>query len=90
MSKIYLDEQFKSYLISTYPVEESLLNHLIEDLGEYFSRDVKDFISLRHQELHRQGMKNNQIYEQIKKELKERRFAGPDMSIRQIRRAIYG
>ena len=90
MAKIFLDEQFKSYLISTYPIEESLLNHLIEELGGYFSRDVKDFISLRHQELHRQGMKNCQIYEQIRLELKERRFIGPDMTIRQIRRAIYG
>ncbi|OQY32912.1 MAG: hypothetical protein B6241_09640 [Spirochaetaceae bacterium 4572_59] len=90
MAKIYLDEQFKFYLLSSYPIDESLLDHLLEDMGEYFSKDVRDFISLRHQELHREGMKNDQIYGQIQKELKERRFAGPDMSIRQIRRAIYG
>lgn len=90
MAKVYLDEQFKNYLISTYPVDASLLDHLLEDLGEYFSKDVSEFISLRHQELHREGMKNDQIYGQIQIELKERRFAGPDMSIRQIRRAIYG
>lgn len=90
MAKIYLDEQFKSYLMSTYPIDVSLLEHLLEDMGEYFSKDVREFISLRHQELHREGMKNDQIYGQIQKELKERRFAGPDMSIRQIRRAIYG
>jgi len=90
MAKITLDEQFKNYLLSAYPVDESLLNHLVEDLGDYFSRDSKDFISFRHQQLHSEGLKNNEIYIQIQNELKERRFAAPEMSIRQIRRVIYG
>ncbi len=90
MANIFLDDQFKSYLLSTYPIDENLLDNLLDDLGAYFSRDVKEFISVRHQELHREGLKNDMIYEQIRKELKTRRFPGPEMSIRQIRRAIYG
>ena len=90
MAKITLDDQFKNYLLSAYPVDESLLNHLVEDLGDYFSKDTKEFICLRHQELHNEGLRNSEIYIQIQKELKERRFAAPEMSVRQIRRAIYG
>ncbi len=60
------------------------------DLGEYFSKDVKEYISQKHKQLHEEGMKNEQIYNQIQKELKERRFPGPELSVRQIRRVIYG
>lgn len=90
MSKITLDEQFKNYLLSSYPVDESLLSHLVEDLGDYFSTEVKDFISQSHQELQKEGLKNDEIYLQIHKQLKERRFAAPELSLRQIRRIIYG
>ena len=90
MAKIILDEQFKNYLLSAYPIDESLLNHLVEDLGDYFSKDPKEFISQRHQQLHLEGMKNEQIYKVIQKELQERRFSGPMLTTRQIRRAIYG
>lgn len=90
MAKITLDEQFKSYLLSSYPIDESYLNHLIEDLGDYFSTDVKDFIGLRHQQLQKEGLKNNEIYLQIHDELKKRRFVAPELSLRQIRRIIYG
>ncbi|MDA3811372.1 MAG: hypothetical protein PF518_13695 [Spirochaetaceae bacterium] len=90
MAKLILDEQFKNYLLSTYPVDESLLNRLVEDLGDYFSRDVKEFIAERHHILHGEGMKNEEIYKVIQRELRERRFAGPELSERQIRRVIYG
>ena len=90
MANITLDEKFKNYLLSVYPVDESLLNHLLEDLGDYFSRDIKEYISCRHQQLHSEGKRNNEIYIQIQNELKERRFAAPEMTLRQIRRVIYG
>lgn len=90
MAKITLDEQFKNYLLSAYPVDESLLDHLVEDLSEYFSGNVQEFIQKRHKQLHSEGNKNNEIYLQIQSELTERRFASPEMSLRQIRRAIYG
>ena len=90
MPHITLDDQFKSYLLSAYPIEESLLMRLLDDLSEYSSSSLEEFISQRHRELKRQGMKNDRIYEQIQSELAHRRFPGPDLSIRQIRRAIYG
>lgn len=90
MAKITLDKQFKNYLLSAYPIDESLLDHLLEDLGDYFAHDVQSYISVRHQQLKDEGLKNNEIYGLLQKELNEKRFAVPEMSIRQIRRAIYG
>jgi len=90
MSKIDLDENFRNHLLNSYPVSEDLLDHILEDLGDYFALDVKEYIGIRHQQLQKEGRQNNDIYELIQKELDERRFAAPRLSIRQIRRIIYG
>ncbi|MDA3959136.1 hypothetical protein [Oceanispirochaeta sp.] len=90
MAKISLDEQFRHHLLTSYPVSSDLLDHLLEDLGEYFAVEVKDFIGKRHQDLQKEGHSNDEIYSLIQKELKQRRFAASDLSLRQIRRIIYG
>ncbi|MBN2655508.1 MAG: hypothetical protein JXR86_00500 [Spirochaetales bacterium] len=90
MAKMELEESFRQYLLSSYPIDEALLQHLLDDLGEYFLKAPEDFIVQRHRQLQRRGMKNEEIYRRIQSELKSRPFAGPDMSLRQIRRAVYG
>ncbi|MDC7234498.1 MAG: hypothetical protein PQJ58_14795 [Spirochaetales bacterium] len=90
MAKIRIEENFRNHLLSSYPLEEEVLDHLLDDLGEYFSDDLPDFISRRHQQLQREGLKNTEIYKRIQKEIEERRFTAGSLSIRQIRRSIYG
>ena len=90
MSKIELDDAFRNHLLSSYPVEPDHLDHLLEDLGEYFSREPKEFICHRHAELQREGLRNEEIYKRIQKELDTRLFASSPLTIRQIRRIIYG
>ena len=90
MAKITIDDQFKNHLLSSYPINEDLLDHLLEDLGEYFLTGVKEYIGIRHQQLQKEGLDNAEIYKKIQIELKRRRFAPPELSIRQIRRIIYG
>lgn len=90
MANLIIEEAFKQYLLSSYPIDEILLDKLTQDLGDYFSLSVSEFVSSRHGELHSQGLKNSEIYEQIQKEILNRRFAGPELTIRQIRRIIYG
>lgn len=90
MAKLLIDADFRNYLQSAYPVDSALIDRLAEDFGEYFSRTVQEFITERHLELHEQGVRNREIYVRIQRELKERRFIGPEMTVRQIRRVIYG
>jgi hypothetical protein len=90
MAKINLDDQFRNHLLSSYPVSAELLDHLLEDLGDYFSLKVHDFIGMRHRELQKEGFSNSEIYSLIQDEVKHRRFASSELSIRQIRRIIYG
>lgn len=90
MAKIKIDENFRNHLLSSYPIEEDVLNHLLDDLGDYFSDDLQSFISRRHLQLQKEGIKNTEIYKQIQIELTERRYNMKPLSIRQIRRIIYG
>ncbi len=90
MANIVLDDRFKNYLLNSYPLEESLLNSILDDLGEHFGLTAEEFVSFRHRELHRQGLKNEEIYRIIQEELGNRLFPGPALSVRQIRRVIYG
>jgi len=90
MSKIDLDVNFRNHLLNSYPVSEDLLDHILEDLGDYFAMDVKEFIGVRHQQLQKEGLLNSDIYNRIREELGTKRFAAPVLSVRQIRRIIYG
>lgn len=90
MAKIKIDENFRSHLLSSYPLEEDVLDHLLDDLGDYFSDDMPSFTSRRHQQLQKEGLKNGEIYKRIQTELTERRFSAKSLTIRQIRRIIYG
>lgn len=90
MSKIVLDDAFRNHLLSSYPVEPDHLDHLLEDLGEYFSPEPKDYICRRHVELQREGIRNEEIYTRIQGEIGTRLFSSSSFSIRQIRRIIYG
>jgi hypothetical protein len=83
-------DQFIRHLQSIVQVPEPVLRKIISELKEYYSLSANDYIRERHQELRRQGtLQNDQIYELIQEELGERRFP-QELSLRQIRRVIYG
>lgn len=63
---------------------------LISEIVAFFNETPQAFIRRRHIELQKSGLSNSTIYTKIKDELQQHRFASEPMSIRQIRRAIYG
>lgn len=63
---------------------------LVEDVLAYFSETVEGYVARRHAELQRRGIRNEAIFTIVAAELKQRRFATPPLSERQIRRLIYG
>lgn len=83
---------------------EGLLDHLqrstaigpgealrvVEDVLAWCAEDVEAFVRRRHRELRGQGTANPEAYERIARELTTRRVAAPGLSLRQIRRVIYG
>ena len=65
-------------------------SHIAKEVLDLFSGTVDEFILARHQELQSEGYTGNAIYQRILDELREWRFSAPELTVRQIRRRIYG
>ena len=63
---------------------------VVGEIVAFFHEPVDRFVKRRHSELQAMGLPNAVIYEQILDELRFVRVAAPPLSVRQIRRLIYG
>ena len=63
---------------------------VVEDVLAWCAEDTEAFVRRRHRELRSRGTANPEAFERIAQELTTRRVAAPALSLRQIRRVIYG
>jgi len=63
---------------------------VVEEVLAYFAESAPDYVVRRHGALRETGLSNAAIYARISRDLETRRFRGPALSERQIRRLIYG
>lgn len=77
-------------IAATSGVSTGVARRIVEDVLAYHAVALEDFVARRHRELAAAGWKNPDIYRQLQREVASRVFKGPDCSIRQIRRMIYG
>jgi hypothetical protein len=63
---------------------------VVDDVLAYFDETVEEFVRRRHQELQRRGYTNDRIFTEIAAELPGRRVAPGALSLRQLRRLVYG
>lgn len=89
-SILRVDTRLKKHLLDNYSIGEHELDMLVDDISEYWNCSLQEFVVQRHGELQRSGLSNTEIYRRIEQELPQRRFTAPPLSIRQIRRIIYG
>nr|WP_202515044.1 MULTISPECIES: hypothetical protein [unclassified Streptomyces] len=87
-----------------YRVHDELVDHLtrstalnrgealrvVQDVLAYFDETTPDFVRRRHRELQAQGLVNAEIFERIEADLKYRAVAPPELTLRQLRRMVYG
>jgi len=66
------------------------VHKLVRETLDYFSESVEEFVARRHAELQAEELRNDAIFERIRAEIAERRFAVPALSERQVRRLVYG
>jgi hypothetical protein len=83
-------EELISYLTRTCPLSPGEAAKVVADVLGYFSEPPDGFVRRRHRELKDRGLTNEQAFEQIAAELAHRRFAAPELSLRQLRRIVYG
>jgi len=85
-----IDDTLASHIASSANLAPSLARRVIEDVLAYHNESAQVFIERRHTELQADGIQNKQIFEVIQSELRNRLVQGPDLTVRQLRRLIYG
>jgi hypothetical protein len=85
-----IDRNFESYILSIINISKTDFYNLFNEISSYLCVSHREYIQKRHLELQKQGLNNKTIYSKIQREIKLRPFCAPDLSIRQIRRCIYG
>ena len=63
---------------------------VIDDVLAYYREDVEGYVRRRHAYLQAHGVRNDQAFSMIAEELTHRLVAPPTLSLRQLRRIIYG
>lgn len=90
MQESYLNPERRRYLEEKYALEPEQLGLLIDDLWAFTEETAEDFVKRRHGELQREGLRNEAIYRRLATEATTGRFRSPPLSLRQVRRIIYG
>jgi hypothetical protein len=78
------------YLAASTGLPPSTTVRVIADVTAYFGETIEEFVRRRHGELQRRQHRNQEIWPVIAAELRQRRFAAPGLSERQLRRIVYG
>jgi hypothetical protein len=63
---------------------------VVADVLSYFAESADEYVRRRHTELRARGLTNEEIFERVAAELPGRRVTPPELSLRQLRRIVYG
>ncbi len=77
------------YIAASTGLPQPTAARVVADVATYFNETVEEFVCRRHAELRRRQYKNDEIWPQLAAELRQRRFAAPGLSERQLRRIAY-
>ncbi len=78
------------HLVRSTRLEATEARRVVDEVIAYLSECPAEYVTRRHAELRREGLANSAIFEQLAGELHGRRFAAEPLSVRQIRRLVYG
>ncbi|MEH0423621.1 hypothetical protein [Streptomyces sp. B21-083] len=78
------------HLMRTTPLARGEALRVIQDVLAYFDETTEDYVRRRHRELQGQGLVNAEIFDRIEADLKYRAVAPPELTLRQLRRIVYG
>ncbi|MBM7167848.1 MULTISPECIES: hypothetical protein [unclassified Streptomyces] len=85
-----MHDDLVDHLTRSTPLQRGEALRVIQDVLAYFDETTEDFVRRRHRELQGQGLLNAAIFQQISADLEYRAVAPPELSLRQLRRIIYG
>ncbi len=65
-------------------------SRIVADVVAYYAEPTAAYVRRRHARLRAEGMRNAEIFAQIRSELGRRVVTPPELSERQLRRIVYG
>ena len=89
-SAVPAHEELVVHLARTRPLSASEAARVVAEVVGYFGESVEEFVRRRHRELKAGGLTNERVFALIATELPVRRVAPPQLSLRQLRRVVYG
>ncbi|MGW0997590.1 hypothetical protein [Streptomyces sp. NPDC002520] len=85
-----MHEELVDHLTRSTPLNRGEALRVIQDVLAFFDETIQDYVRRRHRELQTQGLQNTEIFERIEADLKYRAVAPPELTLRQLRRMVYG
>ncbi|MEW2245826.1 MULTISPECIES: hypothetical protein [unclassified Streptomyces] len=85
-----MHDELVDHLTRTTPLNRGEALRVIQDVLAFFDETTEEYVRRRHRELQAQGLVNTTIFERIAADLKYRAVAPPELSLRQLRRIVYG
>jgi hypothetical protein len=78
------------YLVETTALRPETAERVLDDVIGLLGETVEQFVQRRHGELQREGRRNDEIFSSLAAECEDWRFRAPALSLRQLRRIVYG
>ncbi|MET7363814.1 hypothetical protein ABZS76_35960 [Streptomyces sp. NPDC005562] len=85
-----MHDDLVDHLTRSTPLQRGEALRVIQDVLAYFDETTEQFVRRRHRELQGQGLLNAAIFEKISADLAYRAVAPPELTLRQLRRIVYG
>ena len=83
-------QELIDHLVRSTRLDADEARRVVDEVLAYLSERPAEYVARRHGELQREGLANAAIFSRLARELERRRFASEPMSVRQIRRLVYG
>ncbi|MDH6626599.1 hypothetical protein M2271_004416 [Streptomyces sp. LBL] len=85
-----MHDELVDHLTRSTPLNRGEALRVIQDVLAYFDEPTEEYVRRRHRELQAQGLVNAEIFERIAADLDYRAVAPPELTLRQLRRIVYG
>lgn len=83
-------DELLDYLVRTGRLTRPEAARVLNEIVAFMDETPEDFIRRRHLALQAEGYSNNDIFAKLSGELTRWRFRAGELSVRQLRRIIYG
>ncbi|MEU3498361.1 MULTISPECIES: hypothetical protein [Kitasatospora] len=83
-------EDLLAHLARTTALAPGEAARVVAEVLAYFAETTEEYVRRRHGELQARGLTNDRIFARLGGELAARRVAAPQLTVRQLRRMVYG